>query len=100
MTAEINVIVIGADPDKRLTQSHITNGSVNPGDILKEIIDVAINDLTSGYPTTTVVFIREALAFEAFYVAISNSHSKSLCLVDINGERVVKGRNFYKKAWS
>ena len=97
MTAEINVVVIGANSDKRLSQCNITNGSVDPGNILKEIIDVAINDLAVSNPKTTVVFISETLAFEAFYVAIINSYSKSLCLVDINGERVVKGRNFYMK---
>ena len=64
MTAEINVIVICADPNKRLTQGNITNGSVDPGNILKEIIDVAINDLTTCNPTATVFLIREALAFE------------------------------------
>ena len=66
MTAEINIIDIGANSDKRLSQCNITNGSVNPGDILKEIIDVAIDDLAASNPTTTVVFISEALAIEAF----------------------------------
>ena len=94
MTAEINVIVIGADPDKRLSQCNITNGSVDPGNILKEIIDVAINDLAACYTTATVFLIGKALGFEAFYVAIINSHSKFLCLVDINNEWGVLGELF------
>ncbi|WBA79750.1 hypothetical protein [Endozoicomonas sp. GU-1] len=63
-------IAVGADPDKHLPQSHITNGSVDPGNVLKEIIDLAINDLAACNPTATVFIICEALTFEEFYVTI------------------------------
>ena len=42
------------------------HGSVYPGNVLKEIIDVAIN--FANQTTIDVFLIREALAFEEFYV--------------------------------
>ncbi len=50
----------------------------------KEIIDVSINDLAASNAPPTVFHICEALTCEEFYVAISNSHSNSLCLIDMD----------------
>ena len=88
MAAQASIAVVGIDPDKRHGQCHISHGVVDPRNILKEIVDVAISDLIAGDPTTPVFLIRETLAFKKFYIAIINSHGKSLCLVSINVDRL------------
>ena len=84
MAAHVGIVIVGTDPDKRLVQRHVTHGAVDPGNILKKIIDVAANDLSASNPTTTVFLVREALTFEEFYIVIINSHHNSSCLIDIH----------------
>ena len=84
MAAQVSIVIIGTDPDKRFTQGHVTHGTVDPGNILKKIIDVAINDLPACYPSSAVFLVSQALAFKELHVVVRNRHSKSLCVVDMN----------------
>ena len=58
MTPQASIAVVSIDPDKCLTQRHVTHSAIDPENDLKEIIDVAINDLITSDLTTTVFFIR------------------------------------------
>ena len=88
MTPQVGVAVVGTDSNKRFMRRHVTYSAVDPGNILKQIIDVAINDLIASDPTATVFLARETLACEKFYIAIMNSYSKCLCLVSIYVDRL------------
>ncbi|WP_257265134.1 hypothetical protein [Endozoicomonas sp. ONNA2] len=47
MATRVNIIVICANPDQRFMQSHIANGSINPGNVLKEsVITIEIKHLS------------------------------------------------------
>ena len=80
MAAQIGIVIIGADPDKRFTQCHVAQGTVDPGNILKEIIDVTVNDL----PASIIFLIAQALACKELNVVVHNRRSKSFCVVDMN----------------
>ena len=78
----------GTDPDQRVTQRHVTHSAVDPGNIMWEIIDVAINDTITSDRAATVFLFCGTLAFYKFYIAIMNIHIKHLCLIDINIDRL------------
>ena len=100
MTPQAGIAVVGTDPNKRLTRRHVTYSAVDPGNILKQIIDVAINDLIASDPNATVFLARETLACEKFYIAIMNSHSKCLCLVSIYVDRLFMRGTIYEQGQS
>ena len=52
MAAQVGIDIVGADPDKWLARRHV---AVDPGNILKGIIDVTINDLPACYPSSAVL---------------------------------------------
>lgn len=78
-----HIAVAGTDPDKRFMQRNVTHSAVE-GNVLKAIIDVAINNLITSGPTATVYLNRESLAFKRFYIATINRCSNPLCLISIN----------------
>ena len=72
MAAKVGVVIVGTDPDKRLAQRHVADGAVDPGNILKEIVDVAINDLPACYRASAVFLIAQALAFKELNLVVVN----------------------------
>ncbi len=74
MAAQVGIVIVGADPDKRLAPRHVAHGAVDPGNILKKIIDVTINDLPACYPSSTVFLVSQALAFKELNVVVVNGH--------------------------
>ena len=66
---QVGIVTVGADPDKRLAQGH---GAVERGNILKEIVDVAINDLPACYRASAVFLIAQALAFIELNLVVVN----------------------------
>ena len=52
------------------------------------MIDVAINNLPACYPSSAIFLIVQALVFKELNVVVVNGHSKSLCLVKINVDRL------------
>jgi hypothetical protein len=45
VTAKVSIVIVGTDAHKRLTQCYITNSTINTGDVLKQVIDVTVDDL-------------------------------------------------------
>ena len=82
-----HIAVAGTDPDKRFMQRNVTHNAVE-GNVLKAIIDVAINNLITSGPTATIFLNRESLAFKKFYIITKNRCSNSLCLISINIDRL------------
>ena len=77
MAAEVGIVIIGTDPDKCFTQRHVAYGAVDPGNILKEIIDVAINDLIARYPSSSIS-LRRSLSkslTSSFVIAIASPYA-------------------------
>ena len=85
---QVGIAVVATDPNKRLPQCHIILSALDPGNILKQIVDVAINGLIASNRAATVFHDRETLAFEKCYIATMNKDGKSLCLVSINVDRL------------
>ena len=56
--------------------------------IPSQAVTQSVNDLITSDPTATIFLVRETLAFERFYIAIMNRHSKHLCLVSIDVDRL------------
>ena len=65
-------------------QRHVAHGVVDPGNILKEIIDVTINDLPACYRSSAVFFVGKALAFKVLHVVV-NGYCMILMLIKLNG---------------
>ena len=66
MAARVGIDIIATDPDKCFAQRHVAHGTIDPENILKPIIDVAINNLPTCYPSSTVFLIAQAMAPESF----------------------------------
>ena len=64
------------------------------GYILKEIIDVAIDDLIARDPNVSVSPVRDLLTCKKFYIAIMNWHSKSFWLI---GRHIGKKGTFMRE---
>ena len=89
MAAQAGIVIIGTDPDKCFTQGHVAHGAVDAENILKEIIDVAVNDLSACYPIAAVYLVGQALAFKELHVVVVNGHCMILMLCSHKVEWVI-----------
>ena len=80
MAARVGIDIIATDPDKCFAQRHVAHGTIDPENILKPIIDVAINNLPTCYPSSTVFLIAQAMAFRELYVVVFNGRCMILML--------------------